>query len=110
MNKKTYSWQPIDTAPKDRPITVWCKHSTETDTVYDKLCKECCEASDGVQVVEWGRFPDTANSTYREVKYLEWWGLADNERYTPANPVMWIDLDEPDMAEGTASHEPENRG
>jgi len=98
-------WQPIETAPKNKPILAWCKHDADPYvedaqtgrlTTYGAHCEGLSYASDGYNVVEWGG-ETSEYGDYNELLYIipGWWFVVESEFEVAANPTHWMPLPEP---------------
>ncbi len=61
MNEGATGWQPMDTAPKDRPILGLCRHDADPYTIdgrrltpYGAHAEGLSHVADGLHVLEWG--------------------------------------------------------
>ena len=90
-------WQPMDTAPKDRPILALCAHSADPYylddgglTIYGAHAEGVGYAEDGLQLVEWGgeyEDPDMGGG------YIPaWWFVLHSGFEKVANPVCWREI------------------
>lgn len=94
--------QPIDAAPKDRPILAWCDHEAdpivknqETGglTLYGAHGEGLSYAPTGWHIVEWGG--GWSDSEEDGGGWLpDWWFVAGSEFEVAANPVAWTELPE----------------
>ena len=103
-------WQPIETAPKDRPILVWCDHEADpwvresppwggsSLTLYAAHSEGMSHAGTGYYIVEWGGAFDDSNWEYDGGHLPDWWFVAGSDFEVAANPIKWaadVDLSEP---------------
>lgn len=88
------SWQPMSTAPKDRPILGWCRHVGEPtprpDSVvspYHEHLLDLWRVADGPHVLKWGGEYDLGDGCIPS-----WWFLSASDFETVANPIAWLDI------------------
>jgi hypothetical protein len=109
-------WQPMETAPKDRPILGWCVHAADPYfiepegkdgrarlTLYGGHTEGLSHVSDGPHVIEWGGAWDDRSHEYDGGWMPEWWFRSDSEFEVTANPVLWMDILTPTTAPETVS-------
>ena len=102
--------QPIETAPKDRPILVWCDHEADPFiggktadgrdflTLYAAHSEGMSHAPTGYHIVEWGGAFDDSSWEYTGASLPDWWFVAGSDFEVAANPVLWaadVNLSEP---------------
>lgn len=95
--------QPIETAPKDKPILAYCNH--EIDICYDETTKRLtiyaahydgmshCET--GWHIVEWGGEFDDSTWEQPGAHLPDWWFVAGTDFEVAANPTHWMELPTP---------------
>lgn len=97
-------WQPIATAPKDKPIIGWCVHeadpyhdeSTGRLTDYGCYCEAYSRVTDGPNVLVWGGGDsDYDEWSGRTITWPDWWFRFGSEFEEVANPTHWIPITEP---------------
>ena len=109
-------WQPMATAPKDRPRLGWCVHAADPNfvepedasgrsrlTLYGAHTEGLSHVSDGPHVLEWGGAWDDRTHEYDGGWMPEWWFRSDSEFEVTANPVLWMDIPTPTTAPETVS-------
>jgi len=102
-------WQPIETAPKDRPILGWCVHDADPYfiepegkdgrsrlTLYGGHTEGLSHVSDGPHVIEWGGAWDDSTHEHSGGWMPDWWFRSDSEFEVAANPVLWMDITPPE--------------
>lgn len=90
-------WQPIETAPKDRPIIAWVNHEANeyhlgdgSLTTYSAHVETFGRAENGMQVVVWGGKYDGCDG------YIPDWWFKDHTDFEQAvNPTHWLDIKPP---------------
>ncbi len=93
-------FQPIETAPKDRPIVGLCIHEADpytedggrTLTVYGAHCEGLSHVPDGLHVIEWGGEYLEQDFTGATFSIPAWWFRSGSDFEEVANPVAWMDL------------------
>jgi hypothetical protein len=101
------NWQPIESAPKDRPILGWCVHDAdpyfagETSdgrsylTTYGGHCEGMSHVEDGPHVLVWGGAYDDSTWEYPSQSGLpDWWFRHGSEFEEAANPIYWMEIPE----------------
>lgn len=98
----TNKWQPIATAPKDRPILCWCSHEADSYTIDeegDRLTTYGTHAEgvlshvkDGPHVLEWGGGYDDSTLEVYCPPVPDWWFLYGSDYETVANPTHWFPI------------------
>lgn len=90
-------WQPMETAPRDRPILAWCDHASDSyveDVLSGRLTPYAAHAEglghavDGYQVVEWGGGYHDPDGEMMP----DWWFVAGSGFECPASPIRWTNL------------------
>lgn len=99
-------WQPIETAPKDRPILAWCDHEAdpyfEEDsgrlTPYGGHAEGASHAPTGYHIVEWGW---CLRSSWEGggAHMPDWWFVVGSDFECAANPTHWMPLPVPPIKE-----------
>ena len=92
--------QPIEKAPKDRPIVGLCIHEADhytkdggrTLTVYGAHCEGLSHVPDGLHVIEWGGAYWERDFTGVNFTIPNWWFRSGSDFEEVANPVAWMDL------------------
>ncbi len=101
------TWQPMTTAPKDRPIVVWCVDDCKdpgcchhNEATPDGMCLYHAHAEglahvlDGLNVVVWGgAWEDSWEDGGSSMP--DWWFAKDSDFECPANPVCWWPTTDP---------------
>lgn len=95
-------WQPIDTAPKDRPIWVYYDHDEDPGWVDDTMTEYCCYAEAGVNKTGKGQVEavwfdgEIQENEYNGDRYLDpgWWFINDGDG-TAINATHWRELPPP---------------
>ena len=101
--KAEAGWQPIETAPRDKPILAWCDHEADPYvedkevgrlTLYAAHHEGMSHASTGWHIVEWGgAFGDASYEDFHQPTHLpDWWFVAGSEFEVAANPTHWRPL------------------
>lgn len=95
-------WQPIDTAPKDKPILGWCVHKADPYyeeggdrlTIYGAHAEGLGAVPDGPHVLEWG-------GEYSEDDWTipNWWFRYGSDFLEVANPTHWMPMPDPPESE-----------
>ena len=97
------TWQPISTAPRDRPILGWCEHGADPYweeegkrlTVYGAHAEGLSHVQDGPHVLVWGGSYDDGDweSGYSGSTFVpDWWFLAGSDFEVAANPTHWCEV------------------
>lgn len=88
----------MNAAPKDRHVVVWVDHKSDpyfdSDkrlTTYGAHCESFGRCQDGLQIVVWGGEWDDSDDGYVPA----WWFVRDTDFESVANPVAWIDAQDP---------------
>lgn len=91
--------EPIETAPKDRPILAWCDHEADPYfigngnlTLYGGHAEGMSHAPTGFHIVEWGGSWDDRTHEFDGGWMPDWWFVAGSEFEVAANPTHWTDL------------------
>jgi len=97
-------WQPMDTAPTDRPILGWCIHEADPYfksadglnlTIYGGHSEGLSHVEDGPHVLEWGgSWDDRSHEDPNGGWMPDWWFLSGSEFEVAANPVAWMPIPE----------------
>lgn len=103
-------WQPISTAPKDKPILAWCvadcgdpacgySENASPDAVnlclYHGHAEGLSATGEGLAIVEWGGSWDDSTWEYSGGWMPDWWFRFGSEFEEAANPTHWMPLPEP---------------
>ena len=107
--QKGLDWQPMETAPKSRPILVW--HDDKSDPYYDPIGSEATQCE---KLTTYGAHLEGLLCTFIPGVYQARWGGAYNspDRYIPAwwfkdddgiwesplAPTHWAEINSPDNA------------
>lgn len=95
-------WEPIETAPKDKPIIVWHDHEADPET-HDEgktITAYCCwreafgtHKETGLAIAVWieGEW-ETDDMGGRQFKMPDAWFVDDGNNETPLNPVFWLPM------------------
>lgn len=98
---KSLEWQPMETAPKDRPIVAMCKEecSGELCGKDGRLCLYHAHSEGmscvgtGYAIVEWGGEWDDRTYDNPNAGYLpDWWFRVGSDFEEAANPICWKPL------------------
>lgn len=104
-------WQPMSTAPKDRPILGWCIHVDDFEklpdgrtllSLYNAHGEGLAYVDDGPHVLEWGGAFDDSTWEYPGANLPDWWFQRGSQFEAAANPVAWIDIIPPVLMSGGA--------
>lgn len=106
--KEDTEWQPMETAPKDRPILAWCEddckdphcaassraeESSRNLCLYHAHAEGMLSVDDGYAIVEWGGAWDDRTWEDMGAGHLpDWWFRVGSEFEEAANPVAWAEL------------------
>ena len=94
-------WQPVETAPKDRPILAWCDHEADpgsedegrTLTIYAGHSEGLSHAETGYHIIEWGGSWDDSSYENPNAGWMpDWWFVVGSEFEVAANPTHWMEL------------------
>jgi hypothetical protein len=101
------TWQPIETAPKDKPILAWCDHEADPYvedeeagrlTLYAAHGEGLSYAETGYHIIEWGGAFDDSTYEYQGASLPDWWFVVGSEFEVTANPTHWMPLPPPPEA------------
>ena len=94
-------WQPMKTAPKDRPILGLCKHDTDRYfaagvlTTYAAHAENINHVPDGPHVIEWGgEYSEYESEIGSGFTIPDWWFRTGSDFEEVANPVAWCEIPE----------------
>lgn len=95
-------WQPIATAPKDRPILAYCNHEADTFTeddgktltAYAASCEGLSNAPTGVHLVEWMEGYSEYDGYGDGFKCPDWWFVSGSDGEVAVNPTHWAEIPE----------------
>lgn len=106
-------WQPMSTAPKDRPILGLCIHNKDKYwdggklTVYAAHCEGLSRVSDGPHVVEWGgEYTEYESETGAGFMIPDWWFRAGSDFEEVANPVAWAPIPDYELSNSELDNAP----
>jgi hypothetical protein len=99
------NWQPIETAPKDKPILAYCNHEADSFfvnenagrlTVYAAHHEGGSHCDTGIHIVEWGGAWDDRSYFEPDAGHVsDWWFVSGSEFEMAANPTHWMPMPEP---------------
>lgn len=93
--------QPLESAPKNRPILAYCNHEADPYTVhpdgkrltlYAAHYEGLSHAPTGFHIIEWGGAFDDSTPEYSGASLPDWWFVAGSSFEVAANPILWTDL------------------
>jgi hypothetical protein len=107
--------EPIQTAPKDRPILAWCEQEGSDPTcgycgpegkdeslidsrrlcLYHGHAEGLSCAETGWHIIEWGGSWDDSNHEYQGGHMPDWWFVQHSEFEKAANPTHSVPLPKP---------------
>lgn len=96
-------WQPIETAPRDRPILGLCVHkadpyfnqSVQRLTIYGAFCEGGSHVIDGPHIIEWGgAWDDRSYEEPNAGSLPDWWFRYGSDFEETANPIAWMPIPE----------------
>lgn len=90
--------QPMDTAPTDRPIVAYCKHSADPGpdedgrlSLYMGHAEGLSHVEDGWHVLVWGGAWDDRSLEDPGAGWMpDWWFANDGTFEVAANPIGWL--------------------
>lgn len=101
-------WQPIKTAPKNRPILGWCVEECGKDNcalgggggpnlcLFHAHAEGLSKCEPGPHVIVWGgAFDDSTWEYPNQASLPDWWFRLGSEFEEAANPTHWMDIPEP---------------
>lgn len=96
-------WQPIETAPMDKPILAWCDHEADPFfedrdkgnlTTYAAHAEGLGTAPTGIHIIVWGG--GWSDGSEDGGGWLpDWWFVEGSEFELAANPTHWMPLPKP---------------